>query len=89
MLNLLFQLLTQLFIARPPGLEPGTQSPHAKRALADLESRFFRIELLGRPDTELGKPNRRLPLGQARARDVVQPSRASQAVDDAFDWSCT
>jgi hypothetical protein len=89
MLNLLFQLLTELFIARPPGLEPGTQSPHARRALADLDSRFFRIELLGRPDTDLGKPNGRSRLGKARTREVAQPSRASQAVDDAFDWSCT
>ena len=89
MLNLLFQLLAQLFIARPPGLEPGTQSHHAKRALAELDNRFFRIELLGRPDAELGKPTRPSQLGESRPRDVAHPARASQAVDDSFDWSCT
>ncbi len=90
MLTLLFQLLAELFITRPPGLEPGRQSPHAKRALTELDGRFFRIELTRRPDADLGKPNRRLPLalGKARAREVAQPSRASQTLDDSFDWSC-
>ena len=88
MLNLLFQLLAQLFITRPPGLEPGTQSPHARRALAELDSRFFRIALSKRPDTELGKLNRPSPLGKTRTREAVQPSRAAQANNDAFDWGC-
>ena len=88
MLNLLFQLLAQLFIACPPGLEPGTQSPHARRALAELDSRFFRIALSKRPDTELGKLNRPSPLGKTRTREAVQPSRAAQANNDSFDWGC-
>lgn len=88
MLNLLFQLLAQLFITRPPGLEPGTQSPHARRALAELDSRFFRIALPRKLDTELGKLNRPSPLGKTRTREAVQPSRASQANNDAFDWGC-
>ena len=45
MLNLLFQLLAELFITRPPGMEPGAQSPHARRALAELDSRYFRMAL--------------------------------------------
>lgn len=88
MLTLLFQLLAELFITRPPGLEPGTQSPHAKRALAELDSRFFRMELPRRPDAELGKLNRPSQLGRSRTREGAQPSKASQAVDDSFEWSC-
>ena len=88
MLTLLFQLLAELFITRPPGLEPCTQSPHAKRALEQLDSRFFRMELPRRPDAELGKLNRPSQLGRSRTREVAQPSKASQAVDDSFEWSC-
>lgn len=88
MLTLLFQLLAELFITRPPGLEPGTQSPHAKRALEQLDCWFFRMELPRRPDAELGKLNRPSQLGRSRTREVAQPSKASQAVDDSFEWSC-
>ena len=88
MLTLLFQLLAALFITRPPGLQPGPQSPHAKRALTELDSRFFRMELPRRPDAKLGKLNRPSQLGRSRTREVAQPSKASQAVDDSFEWSC-
>ena len=88
MLNLLFQLLAQLFITRPPRLEPGIQSHHARRALAELDSRFFRIALPRKPDTELGKLNRPSPLGKTRTREAVQPSRAEHANNDSFDWGC-
>ena len=88
MLNLLFQLLAQLFITRPPRLEPGTKSPHARRALAELDSRFFRIALSKRPDTELGKLNRPSPIGKTRTREAVKPSRAEHANNDSFDWGC-
>jgi hypothetical protein len=88
MLTLLFQLLAELFISRPPGLEPGTQSTHAQRALAELDSRFFRIKLSSSPNTELGKLNRTVQFGKSRARELVQPSTASKAIDDSFEWSC-
>lgn len=88
MLTLLFQLLAELFITRPPGLEPGTQSVRAKRALAELDSRFFRIPLPQRPDAELGKLSHSLQLGKSRAREVTQPSKATQAVDASLVWSC-
>ena len=88
MLTLLFQLLAELFITRPPGLEPGTQSFHAKRALAELDSRFFRMALPRRLDTELGKLNLPSPLGKSRTRELVQPSNASQTIRDSFEWSC-
>lgn len=88
MLNLLFQLLAELFITRPPGMEPGAQSPHTRCALAELDSRFFRMALPMRPDTELGKLNRTSRLGTNRAQEVAQPSKASQAIGDSFEWSC-
>ena len=88
MLNLLFQLLAELFITRPPGMEPGAQSPHARRALAELDSRYFRMALPRQPDTELGKLNRPSPLGHSRTREMAQPSKASQAIDESLEWSC-
>ena len=88
MLTLLFQLLAELFITRPPGLEPGTQSFHAKRALAELDSRFFRMALPRRLNTELGKLHQPSQLGKSRARELAQPSKASQAIGDSFEWSC-
>ena len=88
MLTLLFQLLAELFITRPPGLEPGTQSVHAKRALAELDSRFFRMALTRRFNTELGKLHRPSQLGKSRARELAQPSKASKAIGDSFEWSC-
>lgn len=88
MLTLLFHLLAELFITRPPGLEPGTQSPHARQALAELDSRYFRMALSRKPDTELGKLNRQSQLGKSRTREVVQPSKASQALDGSFEWGC-
>lgn len=87
MLTLLLSFLAELFITRPPGLEPGTQSRHAQKALAELDSRFFRIQLPMRPDAELGKL-KPLPLGKSRTREVAQPSKAEQAVDAALVWSC-
>ena len=88
MLTLLFQLLAELFITRPPGLEPGTQSVHAMRALAELDSRFYRMELPRRLDTQLGKLNRPSSLGKSHTRELAQPSKASQAIGDSFEWSC-
>ena len=88
MLTLLFQLLAELFITRPPGLEPGTQSDHAKRVLAELDSRFFRMALPRRLNTELGKLHQPSQLGKSRARELAQPSKASQAIEDSFEWSC-
>lgn len=88
MLTLLFQLLAELFITRPPGLEPGTQSDHAKRALAELDSRFFRMALPRRLNTELGKLHQPPQLGKSRTRELAQPSKASQAIGDSFEWTC-
>ena len=88
MLTLLFQLLAELFISRPPGLEPGTQSVHAKRALAELDSRFFRMALPRRLNTELGKLNLPSSLDKSRARELAQPFKASHAIGDSFEWSC-
>ena len=88
MLNLLFQLLAELFITRPPGMEPGTQSPHARQALAELDSRYFRMTLPRKPDTELGKLNRPSQPGKTRTREAVQLSKAAQAIDSSFEWSC-
>ena len=88
MLTLLFQLLAELFITRPPGLEPGTQSVHAKRVLAELDSRFFRMALPRRHDNQLGKLNRPSSLGQSNTRELAQPSKSSQANVDSFEWSC-
>ena len=88
MLTLLFQLLAELFITRPPGLEPGTQSVHAKRALAELDSRFYRMALPRRLDNQLGKLNLPSSLDKSRARELAQPSKASQAISDSFEWSC-
>lgn len=87
MLTLLLSFLAELFITRPPGLEPGTQSRHAQKALTELEGRFFRMELPRMPDAELGKlkPSR---TGKSRAREVAQPSKSAQAVDAALVWSC-
>ncbi len=87
MLTLLLSFLAELFITRPPGLEPGTQSRHAQKALAELEGRFFRMQLPRMPDAELGKlkPSR---AGRSRTREVAQPSQAAQAVDAALVWSC-
>ena len=87
MLTLLLSFLAELFITRPPGLEPGTQSRHAQKALAELDSRFFRMQLPDRPDADLGKL-KPLPLGKSRAREVAQPSKVEQAVDAALVWSC-
>ena len=88
MLTLLFQLLAELFITRPPGLEPGIQSDHAKRALAELDCRFFRMALPRRFNTELGKLHQPSQLGKSRARELAQPSKASKAIGDSFEWSC-
>lgn len=88
MLTLLFQLLAELFITRPQGLEPHTQSSHAKRALAELDSRFFRMELPRKPDAALGKLNRPSQLVMSRKREMVSLSKASQSIDDSFEWSC-
>ena len=88
MLTLLFQLLAELFITRPPGLEPGTQSDHAKRALAELDSRFFRMALPRRLNTELGKLHQPSQLGKSRTRELAQPSKSSQANVDSLEWSC-
>ena len=88
MLTLLFQLLAELFITRPPGLEPGTQSVHAKRVLAELDSRFFRMALPRRLNTELGKLNLPSQLGKSHTRELAQPSKSSQANVDSFEWSC-
>ena len=88
MLTLLFQLLAELFITRPPGLEPGTQSDHAKRALVELDSRFYRMELPRRLDAQLGKLNRPSSLGKSHTRELAQPYKASQAIEDSFEWSC-
>ena len=88
MLNLLFQLLAELLITRPPGMEPGVQSPYARRALAELDSRYFRMALPRQPDAELGKLNRPSPHGHSRTRKVAEPSKASQAMDESFEWSC-
>ena len=88
MLTLLYQLLAELFITGSPDLEPGIQSPYASRALSELDSRFFRMHLPTTPNPELGKLNRPSQLDNGRAGEVAQPSKASQAVDDSFEWSC-
>lgn len=88
MLTLLYQLLAELFITGSPDLEPGTQSPHASRALSELDSRFFRIQLPTTPNTELGKLNRPSQLGMSLTPVAVQSSEASQAIDGSFEWSC-
>ena len=87
MLTLLLSFLAELFITRPPGLEPGTQSRHAQKALAELEGRFFRMQLPDRPDAELGKL-KPLPRGKSRTREAAQPTKSAQAVDASLVWSC-
>ena len=88
MLTLLYQLLAELFITGSPDVKPGTQSPHASRALSELDSRFFRMQLPTTPNPELGKLNRPSQHGNGRAWEPAQPSKASQAIDDSFEWSC-
>lgn len=43
LISLLLRLIATIFAARPPGIEPGQWSPHARDAVRLLEGRYFRI----------------------------------------------
>lgn len=45
LISLLLRLIATIFTTRPPGIEPGQWSPHARDAVRLLESRHFRIAI--------------------------------------------
>lgn len=85
MLTLLLNLLSELFICRPTGLDPGTQSPCARQALAELESRFFGNAVPQKPVTASNILN----SGYRTAHHTRNKPAVANAIDTDMEWSCT
>ena len=49
LISLLFQLIAAIFVTRPPGIQAGQWSPHARDAVRTLERRHFGIPIPARP----------------------------------------
>ena len=49
LISLLFQLIAAIFVTRPPGIQAGQWSPHARDAVSTLERRHFGIPIPARP----------------------------------------
>ena len=77
LIAILLRLLATIITTRPPGIEPGQWSPHAREAVRLLEQRHFRLAL---PQV----PARRMP--PRRTWEPVAPSSAPGAEGE---WTCT
>ena len=49
LISLLFQLIAAIFVTRPPGIQTGQWSLHARDAVRTLERRHFGIPITARP----------------------------------------
>ncbi len=85
MLTLLLNLLSELFICRPTGLDPGTQSPYAKQALAELDSRFFGTAA----SQKLSTTSSILRSGIRTAHYTDSIPTTPNALDTEMEWSCS
>ncbi|MDD2610919.1 MAG: hypothetical protein PHX60_14780 [Giesbergeria sp.] len=74
MLTLLLRLLAELFCTqRPEGMAQGQQSPHAERAVAEIENRY-----LSEHRTKWTKPNERL-IAAMRLAEYIRDRRDLKA----------
>ena len=85
MLTLLLNLLSELFICRPTGLDPGTQSTYAKQALAELDSRYFGTVVPQKPSTTSSI----LLSGMRTAHYTGSIPTTPSALDTEMEWSCS
>lgn len=85
MLTLLLNLLSELFICRPTGLDPGTQSTYAEQALAELDSQFFGNAVPRKPATASSI----LHSGFRTAHYTGSIPTPPTALDTEMEWSCT
>lgn len=76
LISLLLRLIATIFATRPPGIEPGQWSPHARDAVRLLESRHFRLAI---PSV----PVRRVPT--RRTWQSVPPTFVAGAEGE---WTC-
>ena len=76
LISILLQLVAPIFSNRPPGVQPGQWSPHARDAVRWLESRHFRHAV---PPA----PVRRVP-----SRRMWIPAPRPFAAGDEGEWTC-
>ena len=76
LISILLQLVATIFSNRPPGIQPGQWSPHARDAVRLLESRHFRHAV---PPA----PVRRVP-----PRRTWIPAPRPFAAGDEGEWTC-
>lgn len=77
LISILLRLIATIFTARPPGIEPGQWSPHARDAVRLLEQKHFRMTL---PQ----EPARRMP-----PRPTWVPVAPSSVFGAEGEWTCT
>ena len=76
----LLRLIATIFAARPPGIEPGQWSPHARSAVQLLEFRQLRPAAVPQPGRRFARP--------------PQPRRQSEPILESFtagaegEWTC-
>lgn len=76
----LLRLIATIFATRPPGIEPGQWSPHARSAVQLLEFRQLRPAAVPQPGRRFARP--------------PQPRRQSAPIPESFiagaegEWTC-
>ena len=76
----LLRLIATIFATRPPGIEPGQWSPHARDAVLLLESRQPRPAATPLPGRRFARP--------------AQPRRVREPISEPFtagaegEWTC-
>ena len=76
LISLLFQLIAAIFVTRPPGIQAGQWSPHARDAVRTLERRHFGIPIPARPG----------PRAPTRRDWVRAPATVIPEVEG--EWTC-
>jgi len=77
LISILLQLVATIFSNRPPGIQPGQWSPHARDAVRLLESRHFRHAVV--------QP---APVRRAPPRRTWIPNPRPFTAGDEGEWTC-
>ena len=84
LISILLQLVATIFSNRPPGIQPGQWSPHARDAVQLLESRHFRHAVPPAPVRRVPPaPVRRVP-----PRRTWIPAPRPFTAGDEGEWTC-
>ncbi len=80
LIPMLLRLIATIFATRPPGIEPGQWSPHARGAVQLLEFRQLRSTAALLPGRRLARP--------AQPRHARAPIPESFTAGAEGEWTC-